>query len=84
MSQDVPTSLPELRRLLELDGVSPDAVSIDGSQKDECYCLVETPLEWLVFYSERGQRRGVRRFKVFVAAAAEFLRQVLGDPTTRR
>jgi hypothetical protein len=84
MTQDVPMSLPDLEGRLELEGVSAGAVSIDGSAKDETYCLVETPLEWQVFYSERGQRNDVRQFKLFVEAAAEFLRQVLSDPTTRR
>jgi hypothetical protein len=77
-------SLAELARRLEDEGVSPHAVSIDGSVRDDTYCLVETPAAWEYFFSERGQRVSLAQFKVFVEAAAHFLGAVLGDPTTRQ
>ena len=77
-------SLRELARRLEDEGISPHAISIDGSMRDETYCLVETPAAWESFYYERGQRRDLVQFEVFVDAAAHFLKRVLKDPTTRQ
>ena len=59
------------------------AVSIDGSDRDETYCLVEEPAGWQFFYSERGRRNGLTTFSTFIDAAAHFLAVVLRDPTTR-
>ena len=79
----MPLNIHELRQRLDAEGVSPRSVSIDGSIRDECYCLLETSTSWEVFYSERGLKRDARRFNVFVDAAAHFLGLVIADPTTR-
>jgi hypothetical protein len=78
-----PFSLEELRTRLRAEGVADLAVSIDGSARDETYCLVEDSTGWQSFYSERGHRNALATFPTFIDAAAHFLAAVLDDPTTR-
>ena len=80
---EAPFSLGELQARLRAEGVDDLAVSIDGSARDETYCLVEEPAGWRYFYSERGRRNSLRTFPRFVDAAEHFLAVVLKDPTTR-
>ena len=80
---DSPFNLQELRDRLRAEGVDDRAVSIDGSVRDESYCIVEEPAGWQVFYSERGRRNSLTSFLTFVEAAGHLLSVVLGDPTTR-
>lgn len=50
-----------------------------GRDLDERYCLVERPDGWHVYYSERGQRSGLRVFGDEDAACRALLRDVLAD-----
>jgi hypothetical protein len=45
----------ELITFLEKRGIPQSSYSI-GSDRDEAYCLVREGQEWLVYYSERGNR----------------------------
>jgi hypothetical protein len=45
----------ELIAFLERKGITPSAYSIDAD-RDDALCLVREGSEWLVYYSERGQR----------------------------
>jgi hypothetical protein len=45
----------QLRDFLDRRGIPRAAYSIGGDQ-NESYCLVREGAEWLVYYSERGQR----------------------------
>ena len=72
----------ELAEELERRGVRPDAYSLNGAA-NEAYVLDRSDLGWLVYYSERGLRRGERRFIAESAACSHLLKVLLQDPTTR-
>ena len=74
-----PFSIEELHARLRAEGVDDLAVSIDGSARDETYCLVEEPAGWQFFYSKRGRRNSMMMFSTFIDAAAHFLAVVLQD-----
>jgi len=76
-------SRDELRRKLDAKGVHPNAYDLDETQKDEVYCLEESPTGWTVYYRERGIRRDERTFASEQDACDYFLDAVLRDPTTR-
>jgi hypothetical protein len=73
-----PTSL---RRDFERLGVNRWVYGI-GRERDEAYCLVREGDDWLVFYSERGQRNDVTRHAAKEDACADLYRRVTSDPTT--
>jgi hypothetical protein len=45
----------QLREFLDRHGVPRTVYSI-GADQDESYCLVRIGAEWLVYYSEKGNR----------------------------
>lgn len=73
----------ELRHQLELEGVSPSAYDLDGTQKDEACCLERRRDAWVYYYRERGFHRDEHVFTEEAAAVHHFLGRVLEDPTTR-
>ncbi len=80
----MPMDTSALRRLLDAEGIDPDAYSLDGGMPDEAYVLERRPDCWLVFYSERGLRTAETRFESESGACAHLLELLLRDPTTRR
>ncbi|GLX93063.1 MULTISPECIES: hypothetical protein [Herbidospora] len=50
-----------------------------GRDLDERYCLVAASDGWHVYYSERGQKSGLRVFRDEDAACRALLRDVLAD-----
>ncbi len=73
----------ELLRRLEEEGVDPGAYDLDGTQKEELYCLERQPSGWTCYYRERGIHRDERVFALEDDASRFFLDLVLRDPTTR-
>jgi hypothetical protein len=43
-------------------GIPSDAYHFDGLGSGECYCVEAQESNWISYYSERGQRQGIRRF----------------------
>jgi len=43
-------------------GIPSDAYCFDGLGTGECYCVEIHGDGWMTFYSERGQRQGIRIF----------------------
>lgn len=75
----------ELKTKLEQAGVYSEAYSLDGGFPNERYVLSQEPKgQWAVYYSERGQKTGLRSFGSESAACQFFLQHVLEDPTARR
>ena len=75
----------ELKTKLEQAGVYSQAYSLDGGLPNERYVLSEEPDgRWNVYYSERGQKSGLRSFDSESAACQFFLDLLLQDPTVRR
>ena len=77
-------TIDQLRQRLDAQGVHPGAYDLEGTQKDEVYCLERQQDRWRYYYRERGIHRDERRFDSEDAACDFFLHQVLRDPTTRR
>ena len=73
----------ELLRRLELEGVSPTAYDLEGTKKEEAYCLERLRDAWIYYYRERGFHRDERVFTEESDAIQHFLGRVLEDPTTR-
>jgi len=75
----------ELKTLLQQAGVYPEAYSLDGGMPNERYVLSQEPDgRWAVYYSERGQKTGLRFFDSESSACQFFLGHVIQDPTVRR
>lgn len=78
-----------LRELLDREGVDRRAYGLDGpagllvEDREERYFLEETPSGWMVFYWERGLRRGEESFASEDEACRHLLDLLLCDPTTR-
>jgi hypothetical protein len=72
-----------LRQRLASERINPDAYSLDDATANEAYCLVRSTQGWIVYYFERGYRRGERRFEFADAACQYLLNLILRDPTTR-
>jgi len=74
----------ELKSKLDQAGVYPEAYSLDGGLPNEQYVLSREPdARWEVYYSERGQKSGLRSFDSESAACQFFLNLLLEDPTVR-
>ena len=43
-------------------GIPSDSYHFDGMGSGECYCVEVEGTNWISYYSERGQRQGIRRF----------------------
>ena len=76
--------LRELERLLRAEGVRDDAYALGGGLPAEAYCIDRDGAEWVVYYSERGVRTGLRRFSSESAACQYLLNELRDDPSTRR
>lgn len=75
----------ELKSKLEQANVYPQAYSLDGGLPSERYVLsYEESGRWDVYYSERGQKTGLRSFDSESAACKFFLDYVLKDSTIRQ
>ena len=73
----------ELRRLLEEQAIRTDAYALSGASIDEAYVLSVEGAEWMVYYSERGLKSGLRRFKEESEACDYIYELISGDPTTK-
>jgi hypothetical protein len=74
----------KLEPRLSEEGIDPDAYDLEGSGRDEAYCLERSADGWVYYYRERDIRRGERVFESEDDAVQFFLTKVLNDPTTRR
>ncbi len=77
--------IAELRKALVDHGVRPYAVSIDGhDEADDQYRLVKEGkycITWVTYYSERGNKVGLREFASEDEACDFILDRVLKDST---
>lgn len=77
-------SIAELKTKLKGAGIFQHAYSLFGDGLGECYVLTTEGQRWLVYYSERGQRQGIRSFESESDACQHFLEKLVSDPTTQR
>ena len=74
----------ELRRRLEREGIMKTAYSLGGADDGEQHVLRQAPGgKWSVYYSERGEKSGLRLFDTEHEACECLLDRILRDPTTR-
>ena len=52
----------ELEKKLREEGVRVDSYSLNGGLPNEAYCLNRTESGWEVYYSERGNKTGLKVF----------------------
>jgi len=75
----------ELECQLQQAGVCSAAYSLDGGLPNERYVLSREPNgRWAVYYSERGQKTGLRDFDSESSACHFFFEYILQDSTTRQ
>ena len=74
----------ELETILHAEGISEDAYSLEGGLPSERLCLAAEGGGWVVYYSERGIRSGLRRFSTESAACQYLLNELRDDPSATR
>jgi hypothetical protein len=72
-----------LRELAAAEYVRSDAYSFDGGLPSERYVIAIVEGGWAVYYSERGERTGLRIFETEDDACSHLFDLLLRDPTTR-
>ena len=55
-------NLTELKIKLQEIGISELAYSFAGGLPNEAYCLTKTDSGWEIYYSERGNKNGLKKF----------------------
>jgi hypothetical protein len=72
-------NITELKLKLDLLQVSSLGYSINGDE-NEAFCILKNEMnEWLVFYSERGEQRGLGVFREEHNACLYFLTFITSD-----
>lgn len=77
-------NLIELQKELNSLGVDKLSYSLSGGLPNECYCIDKEHGSWLVYYSERGGRSGLKKFKTESSACEHLLKVLSDDPTVFR
>ena len=73
----------ELTEALRRGGIRERAYDLEGSNRDEVYCLDKVRAGWAVYYRERGIRRDEKLFLSEDEACRHILAVLMRDPTTR-
>lgn len=72
----------ELQNKLNELNLNPEAYSILGGLRDECYILLKNNnRRWEVFYSERGLKSSLKVFESESEACEELFRRLKKDAT---
>ena len=73
-------NLAELKARLHSSGVPADSYSLTGGLPNERYCIQPANGdEWSTYYSERGQRTGLKQFAAEDEACEFFFQWITGD-----
>ena len=72
-----------LRELARAEGIRDESFSLDGGLPPEQYVLAVSAGGWDVYYSERGERTGLKTFETEDEACASLFESLLKDRTTR-
>ena len=74
----------DLQAEFQAAGIKSHAYDIEGSSKDEAYCIDKVAGGWSVYYRERGLHRDERVFTSEDEACRHLHGLVMKDPLTRR
>lgn len=70
-------NIKELEKVIKSENIPSDCYSImKGGLPNETYCLVSENNNWIVYYSERGNRSGLKKFKNESEACKYFYEQI--------
>jgi hypothetical protein len=67
----------ELQNRLISENIRSDVYSLKGGLPNEAFCLAEINGQWEVYYSERGNKTGLRTFTNEEEACQYFYNQLL-------
>ncbi len=67
----------DFRKELVKKNIPADFYSLDGGLPNEAHCLNQIVNGWEVYYSERGQKTGLKIFKTEVEACDYFYQSFL-------
>lgn len=56
-------NLFELESILKSKKIRPDVYSLKGGLPNEAYCISKVDDKWEVYYSERGNKSGLKNFQ---------------------
>jgi hypothetical protein len=73
----------ELKRILDSEGFSPRAYSLDGGLPNDRLCLSDEGGQWCVYYSERGERFDEQGFDSESGACEHLLRELRSLPVSQ-
>lgn len=62
----------DLKQILLNKNIPEYIYSLDGGLPNEAYCIWQTGNDWEVYYSERGQKSGLKLFKTESEACEYF------------
>ena len=54
--------IADLKNLIRLSNIREDSYSLNGGLPNEAYCLNRNKNTWEVYYSERGNKTGIKEF----------------------
>jgi len=78
-------NLEQLKKELDILNVDPSAYTLLGGLPNECYVFNQAGGGiWEVYYSERGEKTGIRTFDTESSATRYFLEMICKDGSTRR
>ena len=73
----------QLAATLQQNGIRRDAYQLGAGPADEAYILDRENGQWVVYYSERGLKRGLTSFEDETAACTHLLTLLQDDLSTR-
>jgi hypothetical protein len=73
----------QLAATLQREGIRADAYTLDGRHANETYVLHREGDSWILYYSERGLRTGLRSFELEADACTHLLTLLRSDDSTR-
>ena len=79
-----PTTVLELKGILERERFIPSTYSLAGGRHQDAYCLSPEGGKWSVYYSERGEEYDKVSFGSEREACEYFLQRMRSDPGTQR
>ncbi|WP_026478302.1 hypothetical protein [Alkaliphilus transvaalensis] len=70
-------NINDLKKILINNNIPKDAYSLDGGLPNEAYCLNRNGGNWEVYYSERGQKSGLKLFRTENEACDYFYKSLV-------
>lgn len=69
----------DLKKLLEEEKINPTLYSLEGGLPNEAFCLNKNSEFWEVYYSEKGNKSGLKKFDTENEACKYFYKLILSS-----